>query len=165
VLDLASADGARKALRIVKAQFATARHFGGRSRRRVSASSELRLEASMRIRYVRVFVTDLAAAKRFYAQILGLNILWEYENKAIGFDLGPVLIVEDVSSEEDRNERHLAGRYVGCSIEVEDIQATYSELAAKGVHFTAPPEKQEWGGTLAHFEDPAGNVLTLVGSS
>jgi hypothetical protein len=22
---------------------------------------------------------------------------------------------------------------------------------AKGVHFTAPPEKQEWGGTLAHF--------------
>jgi predicted enzyme related to lactoylglutathione lyase len=34
---------------------------------------------------------------------------------------------------------------------------------AKGVHFTAPPEKQEWGGTLAHFEDPAGNVLTLVG--
>jgi len=24
-------------------------------------------------------------------------------------------------------------------------------------------QKQEWGGTLAHFEDPAGNVLTLVG--
>jgi catechol 2,3-dioxygenase-like lactoylglutathione lyase family enzyme len=97
------------------------------------------------------------------AEILGLDILWEYEDKAIGFDLGPVLIVEDVSSEEDRNERDLAGRYVGCSIEVEDIQATYSELVAKGVHFTAPPEKQEWGGTLAHFEDPAGNVLTLVG--
>jgi predicted enzyme related to lactoylglutathione lyase len=53
---------------------------------------------------------------------------------------------------------------VGCSIEVEDIQATYSKLVAKGVHFTAPPEKQEWGGTLAHFEDTAGNVLTLVGS-
>ena len=118
----------------------------------------------MRISYVRIFVTDLAAAKNFYAQTLGLNILWEYENKAIGFDLGPVLIVEDVSSEEDREERHLAGRYVGCSIEVADIQATYSELVAKGVHFTAPPEKQEWGGTLAHFEDPAGNVLTLVGS-
>jgi catechol 2,3-dioxygenase-like lactoylglutathione lyase family enzyme len=118
----------------------------------------------MRIGYVRLFVTDLAAAKKFYAQILGLEILWEYENKAIGFDLGPVLIVEDVSSEEDLNERHLAGRFVGCSIEVEDIQATYSKLVAKGVHFTAPPEKQEWGGTLAHFEDTAGNVLTLVGS-
>ena len=48
----------------------------------------------MRISYVRIFVTDLAAAKKFYAQTLGLNILWEYENKAIGFDLGPVLIVE-----------------------------------------------------------------------
>ena len=86
----------------------------------------------MRIGYVRLFVTDLAAAKKFYAQILGLEILWEYENKAIGFDLGPVLIVEDVSSEEDLNERHLAGRFVGCSIEVEDIQATYSKLVAKG---------------------------------
>ena len=118
----------------------------------------------MRIGYVRLFVTDLAAAKKFYAQILGLEILWEYENKAIGFDLGPVLIVEDVSSEEDREERDLAGRYVGCSIEVEDIQATYSELLAKGVRFATPPEKQEWGGTLAHFKDPAGNVLTLVGS-
>lgn len=117
----------------------------------------------MQLRYVRVFVTDLAAAKKFYAHTLSLKILWEYENKAIGFDLGPVLIVEDVSSEEDREERHLAGRYVGCSIEVDDIQATYSELVAKGVHFTAPPEKQEWGGTLAHFEDPSGNVLTLVG--
>jgi catechol 2,3-dioxygenase-like lactoylglutathione lyase family enzyme len=117
----------------------------------------------MRIRYLRVFVTDLPAAKTFYAQTLGLGMLWEYENKAIGFDLGLVLIVEDVSSEEDRNERALAGRFVGCSIEVEDIQATYSELLAKGVHFTSPPEKQEWGGTLAHFEDTAGNVLTLVG--
>ena len=118
----------------------------------------------MRIRYLRVFVTDLPAARKFYAQILGLDILWEYEGKAIGFDLGPVLIVEDVSSEEDRNERALAGRYVGCSIEVEDIQTTYSELVAKGVHFTSPPEKQEWGGTLANFEDSAGNVLTLVGN-
>ena len=60
----------------------------------------------MRITYVRIFVTDLAAARKFYAQTLGLDILWEYENKAIGFDLGPVLIVEDVSSEEDCCRRH-----------------------------------------------------------
>jgi catechol 2,3-dioxygenase-like lactoylglutathione lyase family enzyme len=117
----------------------------------------------MRIRYLRVFVTDLPAARTFYTQILGLDVLWEYENKAIGFDLGLVLIVEDVSSDEDREERDLAGRFVGCSIEVEDIQATYSELMAKGVDFVAPPEKQEWGGTLAHFKDTSGNVLTLVG--
>jgi catechol 2,3-dioxygenase-like lactoylglutathione lyase family enzyme len=141
----------------------SARHSDGLGRSRLFVSRKLRLETSMRIRYLRVFVTDLPAAKTFYAQILGLDILWEYENKAIGFDLGPVLIVEDVSSDEDRNERALAGRFVGCSIEVEDIQATYSELVTKGVHFTSPPEKQEWGGTLAHFEDPAGNVLTLVG--
>ena len=31
----------------------------------------------MRISYVRIFVIDLEAAKKFYAQTLGLNILWE----------------------------------------------------------------------------------------
>ncbi len=31
-------------------------------------------------------------------------MVWEYENKAIGFDRGPVLIVQDVSSDEDRED-------------------------------------------------------------
>jgi hypothetical protein len=78
-------------------------------------------------------------------------VLWEYESKAIGFDLGPVSIVEDVSS-EDRGKRDLAGRFVGCSIEIDDIQATYRDLLAKGVHFIAPSEKRN-GGTLVHFKD------------
>ncbi|MCC6917989.1 MAG: hypothetical protein IT548_02225 [Alphaproteobacteria bacterium] len=29
--------------------------------------------------------------------------------------------------------------------------------------FLAPPERQPWGGTLAHFRDPSGNGLTLLG--
>jgi hypothetical protein len=31
------------------------------------------------------------------------------------------------------------------------------------VVFDGPPERQIWGGTLAHFRDHAGNVLTLLG--
>ena len=41
----------------------------------MSASSKLRLEASVRISYVRVFVTDSAAAKKFYAQIFGIGYI------------------------------------------------------------------------------------------
>jgi hypothetical protein len=33
---------------------------------------------------------------------------------------------------------------------------------AKGVEFTGRPEKQQWGGTLAHLKDLDGNVLTLM---
>jgi len=49
------------------------------------------------------------------------------------------------------------------SLRVDDLAATYVELRAKGVTFTAPPEKQPWGGSLAHFKDPDGNILTLLG--
>jgi len=51
------------------------------------------------------------------------------------------------------------------SLQVDDVPATYAELRARGVDFVGPPEKQSWGGTLAHFRDPDGNVLTLFGRS
>ena len=35
------------------------------------------------------------------------------------------------------------------------------ELAAKGVTFTMAPEKQPWGGFMAMFADPDGNVFYL----
>ena len=59
----------------------------------------------------------------------------------------------------------LVGRFVGVSIQVEDIDSTYESLRSKGVVFHGEPEKQSWGGTLAHFEDPDGNVITLLGST
>lgn len=37
-------------------------------------------------------------------------------------------------------------------------------LLARGVEFLAPPQRMPWGGVLAHFRDPDGNVLTLVGA-
>ena len=50
---------------------------------------------------------------------------------------------------------------MGVSLRVDDIAAAYEELRSRGVEFETPPEKQPWGGTLAHFRDPCGNVLTL----
>ena len=58
----------------------------------------------------------------------------------------------------------LAGRFVGVSLQVPDIEAAHNSLVARGVEFLAPPEPQQWGGVLAHFRDPDGNVLTLLGS-
>ena len=37
-------------------------------------------------------------------------------------------------------------------------------LLARGVEFLAPPQRMPWGGVLANFRDPDGNVLTLVGA-
>jgi catechol 2,3-dioxygenase-like lactoylglutathione lyase family enzyme len=119
--------------------------------------------SDMHLAAVRVFVDDLAAARRFYGDVLGLQVAWEGE-AAIGFDLDRAgLIIEIVGEDADSEALALVGRFVGCSIAVDDIEETYAELKAKDVKFSGAPERQPWGGVLAHFEDPSGNVLTLLG--
>jgi predicted enzyme related to lactoylglutathione lyase len=81
---------------------------------------------------------------------------------AIGYDLGAHRIVEAVGS-DDAEGRELVGRFVGCSIAVDDSDAAFAALSAKGVAFLSPPEHQSWGGVLAHCKDVSGNVLTLLG--
>lgn len=117
----------------------------------------------MRVYGVRIFVDDYPAARVFYAETLGLSIAWEMaEHGAIGFAAGAAqLIVECIAG--DAEESALVGRFVGLSLQVDDIEATYRQLQERGVVFVGPPERQFWDGTLAHFKDPAGNTLTLLG--
>ena len=42
----------------------------------------------------------------------------------------------------------------------DNVEQTYQELVARGVEFTAPPQKQPWG-TFAMFKDPDGNTFVL----
>ena len=63
----------------------------------------------------------------------------------------------------DPESAESVGRFVAVSLEVDDIDATYETLTRRGVEFLGAPEKQPWGGTLAHLRDPDGNVLTLLG--
>ena len=114
----------------------------------------------MKLYGVRIWVDDMDAARRFYGETLGLELDWDF-GAAAGYRLGgPQLIVEQ--GDGSHESEGLVGRFVGCSIAVDDIDLAYRDLAAKGVTFLAPPEKQPWGGVLAHFRDPAGNVLTLL---
>lgn len=117
----------------------------------------------MRLYGVRIFVEDFDAARAFYGETLGLRENWAMpQANAAGFDLTSAeLIVEQ--EDPDGADGNLIGRFVGVSIAVDDIDAVYARLSERGVRFKGPPEKQTWGGTLAHFVDPAGNVLTLLG--
>ncbi|MGF1503100.1 MAG: VOC family protein [Paracoccaceae bacterium] len=105
---------------------------------------------------VRIFVSDIGAAARFYGETLGLAVAWD-AGDAVGFAAGAgVLIVEQ------ERDPALVGRFVGVSLMVEDIARRHRDLSERGVAFLGPPERQPWGGTLAHFRDPSGNVITLV---
>ena len=48
---------------------------------------------------------------------------------------------------------------------VEDVDATYQELLAKGVMFLRPPTNQPWGLRTAHFADPEGHLWEINQSS
>ena len=114
---------------------------------------------------VRVFVTDWDRAMRFYSETLGMNIA--YRNDELGWaQMAPgagQLALERVDP-LDEEAQALVGRFVGVSLQVPDIYTTYEELVKRGVEFVDPPEKQPWGGVLAHLRDPDGNILSLLGT-
>ena len=120
-----------------------------------------------------IMVSDQAQALKFYTEKIGLDIRLNvhfYGGKWI--EVAPkdsestLSIMEPNSQMMTQDELEIArkniGRNTGVWFFTSDIQSTYEELKSKGIDITKP-EKQEWGGTLAHFEDPAGNILTLVG--
>lgn len=111
---------------------------------------------------VRVFVRDFEAAERFYRDVLGLKPGFvSHEAGWAEFDTGGGRIA--LERIVDAEGEALAGRFVGVSLQVDDIDAVYRLLCERGVTFAMAPERQDWGGTLAHLRDPEGNVLSLLG--
>lgn len=51
------------------------------------------------------------------------------------------------------------------NFEVMDIHATAAHLQQRGVTFTRPPSQEPWGGWIATFADPDGNMLQLLQSA
>ncbi len=96
----------------------------------------------------------------------GLGLTKRFRNDESGwteYDLGGLCFGIQRVDSNDEGGKDLAGRFVGVSLQVENNQTSYQDLHSKGVQFTASPEKQRWGGSLAHFTDPDGNMLTLLG--
>jgi catechol 2,3-dioxygenase-like lactoylglutathione lyase family enzyme len=118
-----------------------------------------------RIGYVVVFVRDWDGAMRFYADLLGIEVVRRQDRDGFAefrFPAGgPNLLVEQVDK-TDVEARALVGQFVGMSVTVRDIRQAYEHLSARGVRFEAAPSRQSWGAMLAHFYDPDGNMWSLV---
>ena len=109
-----------------------------------------------RVDFVSFLTRDIARAKRFYAETLGLEIESEGESD-MEFRCGQVTLdVFDPSS----IGRPFAVSPAGLALRVDDVDAARTELEAQGVEFDGETIvtgvcKQAW------FKDPDGNAIML----
>jgi catechol 2,3-dioxygenase-like lactoylglutathione lyase family enzyme len=105
--------------------------------------------------HVFMLVGDLAAARRFYIDLLGLEALVEdggylRVGGGGGFHVG---IEQGEVGDPDSGPE--------LNVEVDDVDATYERLIGAGVRFEAAPADQEWGARHAWLRDPDGRRLSI----
>ena len=116
----------------------------------------------MHVSYVNVNVTDLERSITFFEKTLGLPLIFgDQEFGYASFDVGPIRLGLAVVDPTDEAARSLVGRHTGIGFAVDDLVSRHAELAERGVAFSMPPTKQPWGGFMALFSDPDGNVFYL----
>ena len=113
-----------------------------------------------------IAVKNLAAARKFYTDTLGLKPTRTDEPSVVGFKTGQSTLILYESTFAGTNRATCATWVVG-----NDIAAVVQALKAKGVtfeHYDMPGMKREGdlhvsGSTkAAWFKDPEGNILSLV---
>ena len=103
----------------------------------------------MQLRYVIKFVSDMGRAVKFYRDVLGLQLKFESPGWS-EFVTGETTLALHPASDKNPAGKVELGFTVG------DVEAFYRDMSAKGVLFSMPPKKQDFGGVLARFVDSEG---------
>ena len=98
------------------------------------------------------------AMARFYRDQLGLT---PRSSKAdfINFDWGGVRLSVSVHDRVTGTSKDPFRIMI--NLAVDDVRAVHARLARAGVVFVRPPETEDWGGQVASFLDPDGNLVQL----
>ena len=113
----------------------------------------------MELASVRIFVSDLKAAVKFYSDVVGLQQIVDEPDVAI-FGDDPVVVVE--APGRPGHDEGLVGRFTGIAFATEDADKLHAELTRAGVPTHGKPERQYWGGIFLHADDPSGNTITFL---
>jgi predicted enzyme related to lactoylglutathione lyase len=96
-------------------------------------------------------------ALSFYRDVLGLKVKQEWSNYVI-FDLPGTLTFAIMLGGRKGRKEGAPNIYFA----VENLDAEFEKLKAKGVNFIESPKKQYWGGYAAVFADPNENLFYLT---
>lgn len=111
-----------------------------------------------RLWYVNVYVSDFARAVAFYRDTLGLPL--QMRDDAFSYASFATEGARFSVAKADPGSG-LVGRHTGVGLGVRDLPSAYEQLRSKGVQFTMLPREQPWGGFMAMFQDPDGNIFFL----
>jgi catechol 2,3-dioxygenase-like lactoylglutathione lyase family enzyme len=124
-----------------------------------------------KLEQVRLLVTKFDETFLFYRDVVGLKATWGDVGQnyaALVFPDGAQIglfkrammadAVGAAGMPATRREQDTAALVIA----VDDIDATYQRLQARGVRFVAAPQSREaWGIRAAHFRDPDGNLIEV----
>ena len=116
---------------------------------------------------ITLFVEDVAEAKGFYQEVFGLPVVFEDDDSAV-FNFGNTLInlLKTTAARELIDPATVAGSEAGAglqlTIEVDDVDATCTELTARGVELLNGPLDRPWGVRTASFKDPGGHIWEIA---
>jgi len=114
-----------------------------------------------------LFVRDLPRCLTFYRDTLGLQVtestpeLASFQMDNVYFLLLEVSAAANMIGEEANALQIEGGPRVLLAAGVEDVDASYEALKAKGVTVLRPPTNQSWGLRTAYFADPEGNLWEI----
>lgn len=120
----------------------------------------------LKIKETCLYVTDLAQAKSFYADVLELPMISYLEGKHLFFKAGSSVLL--LFNPEDSRHKvsppaHYGGgkQHFAFEVEDKDYKKAKDWIKSKGIEIT---EEVTWqsGKKSFYFEDPAGNVLEIV---
>ncbi len=116
---------------------------------------------------ITLFVEDLDAASRFYAEVFGLPIFYEDESSAV-FKFGETLVnlLKATEATELVAPATVASPDSGVRFQftlgVDDVDAMCDELRERGVDLLNGPMDRPWGIRTASFRDPGGHVWEIA---
>jgi predicted enzyme related to lactoylglutathione lyase len=107
---------------------------------------------------------DIPAAKRFYAETLGLDVSEEMDGLGLHLAGGGEVFIYP-------KENHEPATFTVLNFLVEDVEASVDRLTEAGVAFERYDGfdqdgkgvfRTDEGPTIAWFKDPAGNILSVL---
>jgi catechol 2,3-dioxygenase-like lactoylglutathione lyase family enzyme len=111
--------------------------------------------------HIALFTPNFAAMEAFYTQTLGFPVTRRWDDVTIVFIGVGSTTIELIGREQATAETKPSGGWDHLALHVENVDAAYAELVAKGVKIRSEPRDFKEV-RVAFFFDPDGNVLELV---